>query len=113
MQQSLLHAAHGNACTDASLINLLEAHGTGTALGDPIEASSARATVFSARTRKFFFSRRPGTPLLVAFCVAQAISTLIAIYPLGPLEPMIGMVRGKECTIEIYDFKGTNGARHE
>ena len=64
---------------------------------------AGQLTVFSARTRKFFFSRRPGTPLLIAFCVAQALSTLIAIYPLGPLEPMIGMVRGKECMNDIYE----------
>ena len=52
---------------------------------------AGQLTVFNARTKKFFFSRRPGTPLLVAFCVAQLLSTLIAIYPLGPLAPMIGL----------------------
>eukprot|EP00164_Ancoracysta_twista_P001497 GFYU01001962.1.p1 GENE.GFYU01001962.1~~GFYU01001962.1.p1 ORF type:complete len:976 (-),score=405.00 GFYU01001962.1:1123-4050(-) len=54
-------------------------------------------TVFAARTRGPFFSRRPGTGLLCAFCVAQTIATLVAIYPLEPLQPMIGLaVTSKE-----------------
>ena len=37
-------------------------------------------TVFSARTRSFFFTRRPGTPLLVAAVVALGVSTLLGRY---------------------------------
>ena len=37
-------------------------------------------TVFSARTRSFFFTRRPGTPLLIAAVVALGTSTLLGRY---------------------------------
>ena len=33
----------------------------------------------------------PGMPLVFAFVVAQACSTLLAIYPLGELQPMLGL----------------------
>ena len=41
-------------------------------------------TVFSARTQGFFFSRRPGTPLLCAAGFSMTVSTLLAAYwPFG------------------------------
>merc|ERR1719498_1264621 len=52
---------------------------------------SGQLTVFSARTRRWFFSRVPGMPLVFAFIVAQTCSTLLAIYPLGELQPMLGL----------------------
>ena len=52
---------------------------------------SGQLTVFSARTRSWFFTRAPGQPLVVAFCIAQICSTLLAIYPLGELQPMLGL----------------------
>lgn len=52
---------------------------------------SGQLTVFSARTRGWFYSRSPGISLSVAFFVTQVCSTILAIYPLGELEPMIGL----------------------
>ncbi|MDC0525473.1 enoyl-CoA hydratase-related protein [bacterium] len=48
-QQGLLVAALRDAATPAHALGLMEAHGTGTALGDPIEVGSLVAAVLSAR----------------------------------------------------------------
>lgn len=48
-QQGLLRAALADGGTDANALALNEAHGTGTALGDPIEAGSLGAAVVTAR----------------------------------------------------------------
>ena len=48
-QQGLLTAALNDASTTADELAISEAHGTGTALGDPIEAGSLAAAVLSAR----------------------------------------------------------------
>ena len=48
-QQGLLAAALQDAGASADALVLNEAHGTGTALGDPIEAGSLVAAVLSAR----------------------------------------------------------------
>jgi len=48
-QQGLLGAALADASTLAAALALSEAHGTGTALGDPIEAGSLAAAVLSER----------------------------------------------------------------
>ena len=48
-QQGLLVAALQDASTSVDTLALNEAHGTGTALGDPIEAGSLVAAVLSAR----------------------------------------------------------------
>ncbi len=47
-QEALLRQALANAQLDASRIGFLEAHGTGTALGDPIEVEAIAATVGQA-----------------------------------------------------------------
>ena len=48
-QQGLLRAAVSDASTSFDALNLNEAHGTGTALGDPIEVGSLAAAVLAAR----------------------------------------------------------------
>ncbi|UJB29724.1 SDR family NAD(P)-dependent oxidoreductase [Chromobacterium sp. Beijing] len=50
-QRELVRAALRAARIDASQVNYIEAHGTGTALGDPIEAA-ALASVFAGRGRE-------------------------------------------------------------
>jgi len=50
-------------------------------------------TVFAARTRKPFFSRRPGNLLMLAACFAMGVSTLFSLYwPtfLPELQPLQG-----------------------
>ncbi|MGN7610529.1 SDR family NAD(P)-dependent oxidoreductase [Magnetococcales bacterium HHB-1] len=46
-QQAVIHAAHRDAKIDPHKINIIETHGTGTPLGDPIEVESLKA-VFKA-----------------------------------------------------------------
>lgn len=41
---------------------------------------SGQLMIFSTRSRWFWFSSRPGVLPVVAFCLAQSISTLIAVY---------------------------------
>ena len=48
-QQGLLRAALADASTFADSVAMAEAHGTGTALGDPIEAGSLAGAVLSGR----------------------------------------------------------------
>ena len=48
-QQGLLRAALADASTLADSVAMAEAHGTGTALGDPIEAGSLAGAVLSGR----------------------------------------------------------------
>ena len=48
-QQGLLRAALADAVVAADEVTLIEAHGTGTALGDPIEVGSLTGAVLSAR----------------------------------------------------------------
>ena len=48
-QQGVLGASLADAQVEASEVGVLEAHGTGTALGDPIEAGSMAAAVLAHR----------------------------------------------------------------
>ena len=57
-----------------------------------------QATIFAARTRSFFFMQRPGTALMIAFVVAQTVSTFVVIYSGGNLSPMIGL--GMNCDVQ-------------
>jgi acyl transferase domain-containing protein/NADPH:quinone reductase-like Zn-dependent oxidoreductase/acyl carrier protein len=52
-QQGLLHAALASASTSALSFVAAEAHGTGTALGDPIEAGSLEGAVLSDRPASY------------------------------------------------------------
>ena len=49
-QQGLLCAAIVDAQTGADQMAILEAHGTGTALGDPIEAGAVATAILAQRT---------------------------------------------------------------
>lgn len=40
----------------------------------------SQALIFVTRSHGFFFMERPSTALLVAFCIAQLISSIIAAY---------------------------------
>lgn len=62
-------------------------------------------TVFSARTRGFFFERRPGYALLTAFLVATAISTLFALtipWGLGETDAMLPLGFGEAGVVWLY-----------
>jgi phthiocerol/phenolphthiocerol synthesis type-I polyketide synthase B len=72
-QQALLHQALANAGVQASQISYVETHGTGTALGDPIEVEALRAVLGQARVQ--------GRP-----CVLGAVKTNV-----GHLEAAAGM----------------------
>ena len=50
-QEALLKQALNDACLNADDIDYIEAHGTGTRLGDPIELNAIK-TVFSTKNRK-------------------------------------------------------------
>ena len=50
-QQVLLQAAHTASCISSAELTRAEAHGTGTALGDPIETGSMRAAVLASRPK--------------------------------------------------------------
>ncbi|MFC8449583.1 SDR family NAD(P)-dependent oxidoreductase [Kitasatospora sp. NPDC057223] len=56
-QEAMLRSALADAATDAREVSYLEAHGTGTALGDPVELGAA--------WRVLGEGRRPGEPLHV------------------------------------------------
>ena len=73
-QQGLLAAAIADGCTSADSSHLSEAHGTGTALGDPIEMGSLVTCVLSLRD--------PETPPMAVGGVKAGI---------GHAEPAAGM----------------------
>lgn len=76
---------------------------------------SGQLTVFSARTRGWFFSRAPGRPLVLAFFVAQLCSTILAVYPLGELQPMLGLACSGSngvCQPGSYTINGWNGWKY-
>lgn len=56
-QEALIRSAYANAGLGFSETSYFEAHGTGTAVGDPIEASAVG--------RVFGSSRKPGQPLYI------------------------------------------------
>ena len=81
-QAALLRDVYARAGIDPSNIDYLEAHGTGTAVGDPIEARALGEALGKRRA--------PGAPLLVGSVKSN----------LGHLEPasgMAGMVKALLC----------------
>merc|ERR1711938_367254 len=72
-QQALVVAAVGESGLDAGEVSCYEAHGTGTALGDPIEVRSIALSVLHARAG--------AAPLLVGSLKANA----------GHAEPAAGL----------------------
>lgn len=72
-QEALIRSALSNAGVSAEEIGYIEAHGTGTPLGDPIEIDALRATVGAPRANK-------------TTCVIGAVKTNI-----GHLEAGAGM----------------------
>ena len=75
-QAQLLEKAYKESGFDASTISYIEAHGTGTALGDPAEVEGLKAA----------FSRFAGTKNKEAYCGLGSIKTNI-----GHLEPAAGI----------------------
>ncbi|MCP4688033.1 MAG: polyketide synthase, partial [Desulfobacterales bacterium] len=75
-QRDVISSAHGDADVDPESITYLEAHGTGTSLGDPIEVE-ALSRVFKRRTDK------------KNFCKIGSVKTNI-----GHLEAAAGMAGG-------------------
>jgi acyl transferase domain-containing protein len=52
VQQKLIHAALANAKLDPNLVSYVEVHGTGTALGDPIEVEALASALCKGRSPK-------------------------------------------------------------
>ncbi len=76
-QASLIHEVIDRAGIDPATISFIEAHGTGTALGDPIEVEGLKTAFDAART---------ANPLLPGFCTIGAVKTHV-----GHLEMAAGV----------------------
>lgn len=76
-QASLIHEVIERAGIDPSTISYIEAHGTGTALGDPIEVEGLKTAFDAART---------ANPPLPGFCTIGAVKTHV-----GHLEMAAGV----------------------
>ena len=83
-QEGVLMASAADARLEADQVCALEAHGTGTALGDPIEAGSV-ATVFLAQ--------RPMNPFVVGSLKANA----------GHTEPGAGLAGTLKLLMQLRD----------
>lgn len=76
-QASLIQEVIDRAGIDPSTISFIEAHGTGTALGDPIEVEGLKTAFDAART---------ANPLMPGFCAIGAVKTHV-----GHLEMAAGV----------------------
>ena len=88
-QQGLIRASLGNSAMSADRLRMGEAHGTGTALGDPIEASSLAAVV------------RPTAPLLLAAGKAS----------LGHAEPAAGATGFVKLSLQLCRDRASPNAQ--
>ena len=85
-QQGLLRASLADAATSADSFGAAEAHGTGTALGDPIEAGSLQGAVVSGRTG-----------LCGPMCVGGVKANIGHAEPAAGLTGLVRLVMGMEC----------------
>jgi len=60
-------------------------------------------TVFAARTRKPFFSRRPGNLLMLAACFAMGVSTLFSLY-WPTFLPELQPLQGREAAVVSHSY---------
>ena len=60
-------------------------------------------TVFAARTRKPFFSRRPGNLLMVAACFAMGVSTLFSLF-WPTFLPELQPLQGREAAVVSHSY---------
>ncbi|SES32489.1 6-methylsalicylic acid synthase [Lentzea xinjiangensis] len=102
-QQEMLRSVYETAGIDPSDVDYLEAHGTGTPLGDPTEAAAAAAVLGAGRT--------PDSPLLIGSVkgnvghleagagVVGIIKTVLAMRA-GVLPPTVGARDGVNAEVE-------------
>ncbi|WP_177229814.1 type I polyketide synthase [Lentzea albida] len=102
-QQEMLRSVYARAGIDPSDVDYLEAHGTGTPLGDPVEAAAAAAVLGAGRA--------PDSPLLVGSVkgnvghleagagVVGIIKTVLAMRA-GVLPPTVGARDGVNPAVE-------------
>ena len=87
-QQMVLLASLADGCCDAGHVAMLEAHGTGTALGDPIEAGSIGAV--------YLMDRREGTDTWLDVGSMKANA--------GHTEPCAGLVGAVKLLLQMRCF---------
>ncbi|MEU7475022.1 type I polyketide synthase [Lentzea sp. NPDC042327] len=102
-QQEMLRSVYAGAGIDPSAVDYLEAHGTGTPLGDPTEAAAAAAVLGAGRA--------PDSPLLIGSVkgnvghleagagVVGIIKTVLAMRA-GVLPPTVGARDGVNPAVE-------------
>lgn len=64
----------------------------------------SQALIFVTRSRGFCFMERPGVLLMLAFCVAQAIATIIAVYATWGFATIRGTGWGWAGVIWLYSL---------
>ncbi|QKV74047.1 type I polyketide synthase [Amycolatopsis sp. Hca4] len=102
-QEEMLRSVYGKAGITPSDVDYLEAHGTGTPLGDPVEAAAAAAVLGAGRT--------PDSPLFIGSVkgnvghleagagVVGVIKTVLAMRA-GVLPPTVGAGDGVNPAVE-------------